>query len=135
MSDTGIPESQFMAESAGEPGESFSDMLSQYEKSHSRPAEGGGKQLVGTVISISGDSVFLDIGFKSEGILPLAAWTSAGETIKTVNRLADQSLPRAMKTEWTELMFLQIRAGDTTLIVFGLAILSVFLTLAALYEN
>src|SRR6201999_175038 len=32
-------------------------------------------------------------------------------------------------------MFLQIRAGDTALIVFGLAVLSVFLTLAALYEN
>ena len=60
---------------------------------------------------------------------------SAGETIQTVDRLADQSLPLAMKTEWTELMFLQIRAGDTALVVFGLAVLSVFLTLAALYEN
>ena len=60
---------------------------------------------------------------------------SAGETIQTVDRLADQTLPLAMKTEWTELMFLQIRAGDTTLVVFGLAVLSVFLTLAALYEN
>jgi small subunit ribosomal protein S1 len=87
MSDTGIPESQFTAESAGEPGESFSDLLSQYEKSHSRPAEGGGKQLVGTVISVSGDSVFLDIGFKSEGILPLTAWTSAGESIKAGDKL------------------------------------------------
>ena len=38
---------------------------------------------------------------------------SAGETIQTVDRLAEQSLPLAMKTEWTELMFLQIRAGDT----------------------
>ena len=60
---------------------------------------------------------------------------STGETIQTVDRLADQSLPLAMKTEWTELMYLQIRAGDTTLVVFGLAVLSVFLTLAALYEN
>jgi multidrug efflux pump len=60
---------------------------------------------------------------------------SAGETIHTVDRLAGQSLPLAMKTEWTELMFLQIRAGNTTLVIFGLAILSVFLTLAALYEN
>ena len=32
-------------------------------------------------------------------------------------------------------MFLQIRAGNTTLIVFGLSVLCVFLTLAALYEN
>ena len=40
-----------------------------------------------------------------------------------------------MKTEWTELMFMQIRAGDTTLFVFGLAVVCVFLALAALYES
>src|ERR1022692_269815 len=82
MSNPSIPESQVTAESATESGESFGDMLSQYEKSHSRKAEGGGKQLLGTVIVVSGDSVFLDIGFKSEGILPLAALQSAGETVK-----------------------------------------------------
>ena len=82
MSNPGIPESKFTAESVTEPDESFGDMLSQYEKSHSRKAEGGGKQLLGTVIVVSGDSVFLDIGFKSEGILPLAALQSAGETVK-----------------------------------------------------
>ncbi len=60
---------------------------------------------------------------------------STGDTIQIVDRLADQTLPLAMKTEWTELMFLQIRAGNTALVVFGLAVLSVFLTLAALYEN
>jgi small subunit ribosomal protein S1 len=73
--------------SAVEPDESFGDMLSQYEKSHSRKTEDGGKQLVGTVIAVTGDSVFLDIGFKSEGILPLTAWTSAGETVKPGDRL------------------------------------------------
>jgi small subunit ribosomal protein S1 len=62
-------------------------MLSQYEKSHSRKTEDGGKQLVGTVIAVTGDSVFLDIGFKSEGMLPLTAWTSAGETVKPGDRL------------------------------------------------
>ena len=60
---------------------------------------------------------------------------STGDAIQVVDRLADQTLPLTMKTEWTELMFLQIRAGNTALIVFGLAVLSVFLTLAALYEN
>jgi len=40
-----------------------------------------------------------------------------------------------MGTEWTELMFLQLHDGDTTLSVFGLAVLCVFLTLAALYES
>ena len=40
-----------------------------------------------------------------------------------------------MKTEWTELMFMQIRAGNTAIYVFCLAILCVFLALAALYES
>ncbi len=60
---------------------------------------------------------------------------STGETIRVVDRLADQTLPLTMSTEWTELMLLQILAGNTTLAVFSLAVLSVFLTLAALYEN
>jgi multidrug efflux pump len=40
-----------------------------------------------------------------------------------------------MKAEWTELMFLQIREGNTTGIVFSLAVACVFLALAALYES
>jgi small subunit ribosomal protein S1 len=87
MSNPAIPESQPAAEPSTELDESFGDLLSQYEKSHSRKAEGGGKQLVGTVIAVSGDSVFLDIGFKSEGILPLAALQSAGETVKPGDKL------------------------------------------------
>ena len=61
-------------------------MLSQYEKSHSRKSENGGKQITGTVIAVSVDSLFLDIGFKSEGILPLAA-LAAGETVKPGDKL------------------------------------------------
>jgi small subunit ribosomal protein S1 len=89
MSNPGIPKPQ-TAETAA-PDESFGDLLSRYEKSHSRKREDGGKQLVGTVIVVSGDSVFLDIGFKSEGILPLAVLgageTSAGETLKPGDKL------------------------------------------------
>ena len=61
---------------AAEPEESFGEMFSQYEKAHSRKRkpEEPNKQLEGTVIAVSGDSVFLDIGFKSEGILPLTAF-------------------------------------------------------------
>jgi small subunit ribosomal protein S1 len=81
MSNSGTPDSQLTADSATETAEAFGEMLSQYEKSHSRKTEDGGKQLVGTVIVVSGDSVFLDIGFKSEGILPLAA-LQAGESTK-----------------------------------------------------
>jgi small subunit ribosomal protein S1 len=87
MSNPGTPESRLTAESATEPSESFGDLLSQYEKSHSRKSEDGGKQLVGTVVVVNGDSVFLDIGFKSEGILPVAALQGAGETVKPGDRL------------------------------------------------
>ncbi len=83
MSDPNIPESPLTSE----PDESFDQILSQYEQSHSRKAEDGGKQLEGTVIAVSGDSVFLDIGFKSEGILPLAAFQSAGEAVKPGDKL------------------------------------------------
>jgi len=62
-------------------------MLSQYEKSHTRKAEDGGKQLLGTVIAITSDSVLLDIGFKSEGIISVAALQSAGETLKPGDKL------------------------------------------------
>ncbi len=52
--------------------ESFGQILSEYQKSHSRKAEGG-KQIQATVISVTPESVFFDIGYKSEGILPVAA--------------------------------------------------------------
>src|SRR5271163_3345972 len=87
MSNPGVPESQLTAESVAETGESFGDLLSQYDKSHSRKTADGGKQLLGTVIVVTADSVFLDIGFKSEGILPLAAFESAGETAKPGQKL------------------------------------------------
>ena len=62
--------------------ESFGDILSQYEQSHSHRPEEGGRGLEGTVIAVSGESVFLDIGFKTEGMIPLADFQNAGETVK-----------------------------------------------------
>jgi small subunit ribosomal protein S1 len=64
---------------ATEPTESFGDILSQYQKSSSRRTEGS-RQLQATVIALNAESVFFDIGYKSEGILPLAALR--GETLK-----------------------------------------------------
>src|SRR3990172_2917160 len=83
MSNTNIPESQSTAES----GESFGEMYSQYERSHSRKRTEPGKGLEGTVIAVSGESVLLDIGFKTEGILPLAELQGAGETVKPGDQL------------------------------------------------
>jgi multidrug efflux pump len=60
---------------------------------------------------------------------------STGDTIKTIDRLSLDTLPLSMRTEWTEIMFMQIMAGNTALYVFLLSIISVFLALAALYES
>jgi multidrug efflux pump len=65
----------------------------------------------------------------------LAPGTSSGEAISLLDGLAERTLPRSMKTEWTELTFMQIRAGNTAMVVFGLAVVFVFLVLAALYES
>src|SRR5579863_9136958 len=75
MSNPETPETQPAVEST----ESFGDILSQYQKSHSRKTEGS-RQLQASVIAVNAEAVFFDIGYKSEGILPLAALQ--GETLK-----------------------------------------------------
>ncbi len=62
--------------------ESFGAIFSEYEKRHARPSDGGSKQIEGTVIAVSAEQVFLDIGYKTEGVLPLAPFQSANETVK-----------------------------------------------------
>ncbi len=68
--------------STPEANESFEDILKQYEQTHSRKAPDASKQIEGTVVAVSAESVFLDIGYKTEGILPLAPFTNAGESVK-----------------------------------------------------
>ena len=60
---------------------------------------------------------------------------SSGQAIALLDRLARENLPRTMSTEWTELTFMQIKAGNTALYVFAGAVLFVFLVLAAQYES
>ena len=67
---------------AEEPAEDFADLLSQFEKSHSHQAAAGQKQLQGTVISLSADQVFLDIGYKTEGVLPRSAFDNNADGVK-----------------------------------------------------
>lgn len=84
MSNENTPESQ---STATEPTESFDAILSEYEKNHSRKSGEPGKQIEATVITVTADSVVLDIGFKSEGILPLTAFP-VGESVKPGDKLA-----------------------------------------------
>src|ERR1022692_2835500 len=71
-----------------EPDESFGDILSEYEQSHThRIREEGKRGLEGTVVAITGESVFLDIGYKTEGTIPLAEFQAAGETPKAGDKM------------------------------------------------
>ena len=58
--------------STPERGEDFADILSQYEQSHTHKPEAGGQGLEGTVVAVSPEQVFIDIGQKIEGVMPLA---------------------------------------------------------------
>jgi small subunit ribosomal protein S1 len=78
-----VPESQPIQETD----ESFQDILSQFEHSKLRKPAESGQGREGTVIAVTVDSVLVDIGFKTEGILPLAAFQSAGETVKPGDKL------------------------------------------------
>ena len=69
-----------------EPGESFADILSQYERTSSHAGEER-RGFKGTVVAVTAESVLVDIGFKTEGILPLADFTKAGETVKRGDKI------------------------------------------------
>jgi HAE1 family hydrophobic/amphiphilic exporter-1 len=60
---------------------------------------------------------------------------STGQTLDGMEQLAAQTLPEGMSYEWTELALEQRSAGNTGVIAFALAVLFVFLLLAALYES
>ena len=68
-------------EAVEEPTESFADLLSDFERTHSHRSEPGSKQLQGTVVSLSADQVFLDIGYKAEGVLPRSAFDNNAEGV------------------------------------------------------
>jgi len=65
-----------------EPTESFADLLSEFERSHSHKGKPGSRQLQGTVVSVSADQVFLDIGYKAEGVLPRSDFDSNADAVK-----------------------------------------------------
>jgi multidrug efflux pump subunit AcrB len=64
-----------------------------------------------------------------------APGTSTGEALAIMERLAARTLPDGFSMEWTELALQEKLAGNTAMIVFGLAVLFVFLLLSALYES
>jgi hydrophobe/amphiphile efflux-1 (HAE1) family protein len=60
---------------------------------------------------------------------------SQGEAIKIMEKLAAETLPDGFSYEWTTLAFQQLRAGNTAIFAFVLAVVFVFLVLAAQFES
>jgi hydrophobe/amphiphile efflux-1 (HAE1) family protein len=60
---------------------------------------------------------------------------SSGQSLKKMEELADATLPHGYTHEWTGIAYQQKTAGNTAALVFGLAVVLVFLVLAAQYES
>ena len=71
-----------VAEPIEEPQESFANQLRDFERSHSHRGEPGQRQLKGVVISLTTEQVFLDIGYKTEGVLPRSAFDANADAVK-----------------------------------------------------
>jgi multidrug efflux pump len=64
-----------------------------------------------------------------------AQGVSSGDVIKLMGDLCNRELAGRVGYEWTDLSYLEITSTNTGLIVFALAVVFVFLTLAAQYES
>lgn len=60
---------------------------------------------------------------------------SSGQSLAAMEELAAKTLPEGFGFEWTELAYQQKTQGNTAAIVFALAVVFVFLLLAAQYES
>lgn len=60
---------------------------------------------------------------------------STGQAQAAITKILNETLPKGMGFEWTELTYQQILSGNTTLLVFPICVLLVFLVLAAHYES
>ena len=59
----------------------------------------------------------------------------SGQAVAAMQRAAAASLPRDFAYEWTGITFQELKAGSVASLIFGLAIVFVFLILAAQYES
>jgi multidrug efflux pump subunit AcrB len=60
---------------------------------------------------------------------------STGQAQAAITNILDETLPKGMTYEWTDLTYQQILTGNTALLVFPICVLLVFLVLAAQYES
>src|SRR6201988_3583932 len=80
------PDSPNTPESIDDSAESFGSLLSQFEKTHGGQSKTEASQKEGIVVSISSDSVFLDVGFKIEGVLPRGEFENNAQGVAVGDR-------------------------------------------------
>jgi small subunit ribosomal protein S1 len=130
------PDSLNTPEAIDDSTESFGSLLSQFEKTHGGQSKTEASQKEGIVISISSDSVFLDIGFKIEGVLSRGEFENNAQGIRVGDRFpvsvkgrneegyyALSRLKIAQPTDWSSLEEAYAQkaavAGTVTSIVKG----------------
>jgi hydrophobic/amphiphilic exporter-1 (mainly G- bacteria), HAE1 family len=64
-----------------------------------------------------------------------AAGVSSGEALAEMERIAAENLPEGMSYAWSGISLEETKAGRQSFLIFGLALLLVYLTLAAQYES
>ena len=64
-----------------------------------------------------------------------APGVSSGDALKEMERLAEANLPEGMSYAWSGISLEETKAGQQAVLIFGLALLLVYLTLAAQYES
>jgi multidrug efflux pump len=95
---------------------------------------------LGAVVNITPttgpDSALRYNGFRSADLngVPGPGFSS-GQAQEAIGKILEESLPKGMQFEWTDLTYQEILAGNTAILVFPLCVLLVFLVLAAQYES
>ncbi|HEY0269876.1 MAG TPA: multidrug efflux RND transporter permease subunit [Sphingomonas sp.] len=117
----------------------FRQQTSDIERLRTR-SSGGGMVPLAAVLTMKNDAgpyrvVRYNLYPSAELQGDTARGYSSGQSLKTMAGLAAKILPKGMNVEWTDLAYQQQQAGNTGIYVFGLAVLFVFLLLAAQYES
>jgi multidrug efflux pump len=60
---------------------------------------------------------------------------SSAQVLAKLTEIAEKVLPRGIQLEWTDLSYQQVTQSGAALVVFPVAVLLIFLVLAALYES
>ena len=101
---------------------------------------GGGMVPLSSVMSVepaSGPVLILRYNMYAAAAIngSAAPGVSSGTALTLMQDKAEEDLPPSMSTDWTELALLQLQTGNTAMYVFILAVVLVFLVLAAQYES